>query len=174
MRTIAVIVAVIIVGLVGFAVTRPRNFRVQRSARINAPPARIFPLINDFHQWAAWSPFERLDPAITRTFSGAPIGHGAIYEWAGNRKVGAGRMEIIESTAPNRVATRLDFIRPMEARNVAEFTLRQHGEATDVTWAIFGPSPFAARMMGMFFNMNKLLGRDFERGLANLKALVEG
>jgi len=171
--TIAFAVAVSFAIILILAATRPDNFQVQRAASIKAPPEKIFALINDFHNWGAWSPYEKRDPAMNRSFSGSVDGRGAVYEWAGNKKVGAGRMEIIDTSAASTVRIKLDFIRPFEGHNIAEFTLRPQGDATNVTWAMDGPSPFIAKVMGLFFNMDHMIGKDFETGLANLKTLTE-
>jgi hypothetical protein len=171
-----IIIAVILIALVGailiYAATRPDDFRVERSASIKAPTETIHALISDFHAWRAWSPYEKFDPEMTRSFAGAGKGKGAVYEWSGNRKVGAGRMEIIEDT-PARIVAKLDFIRPFEAHNIAEFVLRPEGDATRVTWSMRGLSPFVAKVMGLFVNMDRMIGKDFEAGLANLKAAAE-
>ena len=166
-------IVVVLAGLLGLAVTRPSQFRVQRSARIKAPPSKIFSYLDDFHRWGEWSPWEKLDPALKREYSGAARGKGAAYAWEGNRKVGQGRMEIVDLSAPNKLTVKLDFLQPFEAHNTAEFTLAPDGDATEVTWAMYGPSPFVTKVMGVFIDMNKLVGKDFESGLANLKALAE-
>jgi uncharacterized protein YndB with AHSA1/START domain len=155
------------------AATRPDTFRVERTATIKAPPERIFPLINDFQRWGAWSPFEKKDPAMKRTLSGAPSGSGAVYEWDGNKEIGQGRMEIVESVPPSRVTLKLDFTRPFKAHNIVDFTLEPRGDSTQVTWAIHGPSPFISKVMGIVFNMDKMIGKDFEAGLAALKSVSE-
>jgi uncharacterized protein YndB with AHSA1/START domain len=176
-NTIAVIVvvllAVLLVALLGVAATRPDTFRVQRTTSIDAPPGKVFPLINDLRRWSAWSPYERKDPAMKRTFSGAASGPGAAYEWDGNREIGRGRMEITESSPPSRVTIKLDFVKPFEAHNVVEFTLDARGEATNVTWALHGPASYMSKIMSVFFSMERMVGRDFESGLANLKAVAE-
>ena len=171
--TIAVLVLLFIAAVLAFAATRPGAFTIQRSTSINAPPERIFALINDFRSWAQWSPYEKLDPAMTRTFSGAPAGVGAVYAWSGSGKAGAGRMEITDAPAPSKVTIKLDFSKPFEAHNVAEFTLNPRGAATDVAWAMRGASPFMFKLMGLFLNMDKMIGRDFETGLAQMKAVAE-
>lgn len=150
----------------------PDMFRIERSATINAPPERIFPLIEDFRHWGSWSPYEKRDPAMTRTHSGAQSGKGAVYEWAG-KKAGVGRMEILEAPAPSKVLIKLDFSRPMKAHNHAEFRLEPQGDGTRVIWAMYGPKTLLSNIMGMFFSMDKLVGKDFEKGLANLKAVAE-
>jgi carbon monoxide dehydrogenase subunit G len=173
LKKIAVVVLVLIVALLLYAATRPDSFRVERSTSIKAPPEKIYALIDDFRGWGAWSPWEKLDPAMKRTYSGAAQGKGAVYEWSGNSQVGSGRMEITGMSAPSQVTIQLDFLKPFEAHNVADFTLEPQGDATHVTWAMHGPSPFMAKLMGVFFNMDKVIGKDFETGLANMKAAAE-
>jgi len=172
---VAAVVALVVIGILVFATTQPDTFRVERAASIKAPPEKIYAVLTDFHQSTAWSPYEKLDPAMRRTFSGAPSGKGAVYEWDGNKDVGAGRMEITEATAPSGIVMSLRFLRPFEANNTAEFTLQPQpapGE-TRVTWSMSGPMPFVSKVTCLFFNMDTMIGRDFEKGLANLKALAE-
>ena len=152
---------------------KPDTLRVERSARIDAPPQEIFPLIEDFRRWGPWSPYERRDPAMKRSYGGAERGEGAVYAWEGNRDIGKGRMEIVESVPPSRVALKLDFAEPFEAHNVVQFTLEPEGAATRVTWAMQGPSSFVSKLMSVFIDMDDMIGRDFEAGLANLKAIAE-
>ena len=173
LKTILIVVAVFIVGVLAFAATKPDTFSVQRSASIKAPPEKIFAVINDFHRWTDWSPWEKLDPAMKRTQSGAASGKGAVYAWEGNSKAGAGRMEIIESTPASKVGIQLDFIKPFEGHNIAEFTFAPESDATRVTWTMHGPTPFISKVMQVFVSMDTLIGKDFEAGLANLKALAE-
>jgi K+-transporting ATPase KdpF subunit len=173
LKIISIAVVVILGGFLIYAATRPDTFRVERTATIKAPPERIFPLINDFQRWGAWSPFEKKDPAMKRTLSGAPSGSGAVYEWDGNKEIGQGRMEIVESVPPSRVTLKLDFTRPFKAHNIVDFTLEPRGDSTQVTWAIHGPSPFISKVMGIVFNMDKMIGKDFEAGLAALKSVSE-
>ena len=154
------------------AAMKSGSLHVERSVRIKAAGDNILPLISDFHRWASWSPFERLDPAMKKTFSGAASGKGAIYEWVGNNKAGQGRMEVTDATA-SRVTIQLDFLKPFEGHNIAYFTVAPDGDATKVTWAMDGPSPFMMKVMRVFVNMDKMLGKDFELGLANLKAATE-
>ncbi|KQV35004.1 MULTISPECIES: SRPBCC family protein [unclassified Rhizobium] len=175
LKTILIILAVIVlaaIALVIFASTKPDTFHVERSATIAAPPEKIVPLINDFHQWQAWSPYEKRDPAMSRSFSGSPLGPGAIYAWDGNKDIGAGRMEILESSA-EKVVIKLDFSRPFEAHNIATFTLSPAASGTAVTWAMDGPSPLIAKVMGVFFSMDEMIGKDFVVGLENLKGIAE-
>lgn len=172
-QTIALIVAILLTALLIYAVTRPDTFRIQRSITISVPPEKIFPLINDFNRWRDWSPWETMDPALKRTYGGAPSGRGAIYEWSGNNQVGHGRMEITESAPSSRIVIKLDFFKPFEAHNAAEFTLDSHNSSTTVTWAMYGPQPFMAKIMSVFCMMDRMVGPQFESGLANLKNITE-
>ena len=171
--TILGVIAALIAAILIFAATRPDSFRVERSTTIKAPPERVFGYINDFHNWPAWSPWEKIDPALKRTYSGPASGKGSAYAWEGNGKVGSGRMEIQESSPPGKILINLDFMKPMEAHNIAEFTLVPKGDTTDVTWAMYGPSPFLSKVMQTFFSMEKMVGGSFAEGLANLKAAAE-
>src|SRR5262245_20716247 len=172
-RTIAIVIVAASAAILILAATRPNTFRVARVIRLQAPPDKIFPLVNDFHRWSAWSPFEKLDPAMKRALSGAPSGKGAVYEWEGNAKAGKGRMEITDTVEPSRVTIQLDFLKPFEAHNTAEFTLDAQGGATNVTWAMYGPTPYVAKIIHLFVSMDRMVGKDFETGLANLKTLAE-
>ena len=169
---IAVVVVVVVAGFLIYAATRPDSFRVQRTVTIAATPDRIWPLIDDLKAWSAWSPYEKKDPAMKRSFGAVTAGKGATYAWEGDRNVGQGSMEILES-GPQRILIKLDFLKPFEAHNTAEFVLRPSGGATDVTWAIYGPSPFMSKVVGTFMDFDKMIGRDFEQGLADLKTAVE-
>ena len=173
LKTIAIIVVVLIGAILVYAATKPEMFHVQRATSIKAPPENIFLLINNLHGWGAWSPYEKKDPAMKRTLSGAESGKGAVYEWDGNQEVGKGRMEIIDTSPPFKVTIKLDFVKPFEAHNIVDFTLEPKGDATDVTWAMHGPSPYISKIMGIFFNMDRMIGKDFETGLANLKTVAE-
>jgi hypothetical protein len=171
--TIVAVVLALAVGVVlALALTKPDEIRVTRSATIKAPPAKIVPLIDDLHAWVAWSPYEKKDPAMQRSYSGAERGKGAAYAWSGNGNVGSGRMEIVDST-PDKIVIKLDFVTPFEGHNVAEFTLQPRGDATDVNWTMHGPAPLLSKVMQVFFNMDSMIGDDFAAGLASLKAVVE-
>jgi uncharacterized protein YndB with AHSA1/START domain len=172
-KKITLVVVLLIGGLLGFAATRPDTFRVERSASINAPPEKIFALIQDFHNWPSWSPWEKLDPAMKKTHSGSEQGTGAAYAWEGNNDVGQGHMEITDATSPSKVVIKLDFLKPFEAHNMAEFTLEAKGAATTVIWAMHGPNPYLAKVMQLFCSMDSMVGKYFEAGLANLKAQAE-
>jgi hypothetical protein len=175
--TIVIIVVIVLVvavaAVLGLAAIKPDAFRVERKASIKAPPEKIYPLINDFHQWGSWSPWEKLDPALKRTHSGAASGQGAVYEWEGNKKVGQGRMEIMEASPPSKITIKLDFLKPFEAHNTAEFTLAGQSDSTTVTWVMLGQQPYLFKVMSLFFSLDKMIGKDFEAGLANLKSLTE-
>ena len=171
--TIAVILAVAIAAVLVLAATKPDTLRVQRSIRIEAPPERIFPLIADFHQWLHWSPYEQKDPAMKRTYDGATNGKGAIYAWDGDKNVGSGRMEILEATAPQRIVIKLDFFSPIEGHNTAEFTMLPQGDGTQVTWLMHGPARLVTKLIQVVMNLDNMIGKDFEAGLANLKQIAE-
>ncbi|HEX4710202.1 SRPBCC family protein [Phenylobacterium sp.] len=148
------------------------TFRVERSIVIDAPAQAIFPQIDDFRAWADWSPYEKMDANLAKTYSGPASGKGAAYAWVG-RKAGSGRMEIVRSDAPSKIVIQLDFSKPMTAHNTAEFTLEPQGGGTKVTWAMHGPNTLMSKVMGLFFTMDKLVGPQFDEGLASLKRLAE-
>jgi uncharacterized protein YndB with AHSA1/START domain len=173
LKVIAIAVMVLVAGVLIYAATKPDTFRIQRAASINAPPEKVFPLINDLGRWSAWSPWEKKDPAMKRTFGPATSGKGAVYAWEGNKDVGQGRMEIAESVQPSKVVLRLDFVKPFEAHNTVEFRLEPKGDSTNVTWAMQGHTPYFAKIIHLFVNMDRMVGQDFEAGLANLKAAAE-
>ncbi|MCX4137285.1 SRPBCC family protein [Paraburkholderia sp. SEWSISQ10-3 4] len=173
MLKVTLITVVAAVGLLLiYAATRPDNFRIERSVRIEAPPERVYGLIDDLHQFNRWNPFLRKDPAAQGTYSGTPSGKGARYAWQGE-KVGVGQMEIVDTAAPANVTMNLDFIKPFEAHNMADFTLKPEAGATQVTWAMYGPAPFLSKLMQVFVSMDRMVGKDFEDGLSNLKTLAE-
>src|SRR5712671_1247398 len=174
-KTLAIIggaIAVLIAAVLLYAATEPDVFRVQRTASIKAPPEKVGAVLSDFHGWQAWSPWEKMDPAMKRSYSGAEKGKGAAYAWEGNGKVGQGRMEITDA-APSRVALDLDFIKPFEAHNKVVFTLAPKGDATEVNWAMQGPVPYLAKIVHVFMDMDSVVGGQFEAGLANLKTITE-
>jgi uncharacterized protein YndB with AHSA1/START domain len=170
---LVIVLAVAIAIVLILAATKPDTLRIERSATINAPAERIFSVLSDFHQWTGWSPWEHKDPALKRSYSGAERGKGAIYGWEGNKDVGTGRMEILEASAPSKLAIKLDFFKPFEAHNTAEFTMLPQGGATNVHWVMHGPATFMSKVMQVFINLDKMVGKDFEAGLANLKQLTE-
>jgi Polyketide cyclase / dehydrase and lipid transport len=167
------VVAAIAVILI-LAAMKPETFIVERSVTINATPEKITSLINDFHNWNVWSPWAKMDPAMKTTYSGAPSGVGSIYEWEGNSKVGKGRMEVL-STQSAKTSIKLDFLKPFEGHNTADFVLQPEGPATTrVTWVMYGPlNFFPGKLMSVFTSMDNMIGDDFQRGLASLKAAAE-
>lgn len=171
-KKLAVAVLVLIAAVLVYATTRPDHFRVTRTTLIQAPPDKVFALIDDFHQWTLWSPWERMDPDLKRSYSGPAAGVGAAYAWEGH-KTGAGRMEIVSTSPAAHIQIQLDFLQPFEAHNTAAFTLQPQGGATQVTWAMYGPSPYVSKLMGIFFSMDQIVGKDFEAGLANMKQAAE-
>ncbi len=170
---VLLVMAAAVAGLLVFAAMRPDTFRVERHITINRSPADIFPLLEDFHAWTRWSPWEDLDPSLRRAYKGPERGMGAIYEWEGNSKAGKGHMEITRSESPTHLTIDLSFLRPFKAENAAAFDLEPQGAATEVSWAIYGPLPFPSKLMSLFVSMDKLLGKDFEKGLTRLKAEAE-
>ena len=172
-QSIVIVIVVLVAGVLVLAAIKPDTFRVQRTAAIKAPPEKIFALIDDFKAWGTWSPWENKDPAMKRTYGATTRGKGATYAWEGNKDVGQGSMEIAASTPPSRIALKLDFLKPFEAHNSVEFTLAPAGDTTKVTWEMQGPTPFFAKIVHVFINMDRMVGKDFETGLANLKAAAE-
>jgi hypothetical protein len=173
---ILIVVALLVLGIAAvliIAANKPDIFRIQRSTTIRASPDKIFPLINEFRNWSSWSPYEHKDPAMKRTFSGAASGKGAIYEWQGNSNVGAGRITITDTVPPSKVMIDLDMLKPFEAHNKVEFTLEPRGDTTSVTWAMAGSTPYMAKIMHVFMNVDRMVGGDFEAGLASLKSVAE-
>jgi Polyketide cyclase / dehydrase and lipid transport len=173
LNTILIIAVIAVAAVLLYAATRPDSFQIQRSVKIAAPPEKVFPLINDFRNWQAWSPWEKKDPAMKKTHSGASQGKGAVLEWDGNKDVGTGRMEALESIPSAKIIIKLDFLKPFEAHNTAEFNVSSAGNVTDVTWAMYGAQPYMMKVMGLMCSMDKMVGKDFETGLANLKQLAE-
>lgn len=167
------IVVVAIAALAGLAAMQPDSFHIERSASMKAPPEKAYAVLSDFHRSQEWSPFEKTDPDMKRTFSGAEKGKGAVYAWDGNSEAGAGRLEIVEAVEPSKLKLTLDFTRPFEASHFVEYNLKPHGDGTEVTWSTYGPSPFLSRIMCLFFDPDKMIGGMFEKGLADLKTLTE-
>lgn len=170
---IGMALAAVVAGVLIVAATRPDTFRIQRAASIKAPPEKVFALINDFDRWQAWSPYEEKDPGMKRVRSGPATGKGAVYAWEGNKDVGVGRMEIVDSASPTKITISLDFTKPFEAHNIVEFTVVPAGDATHVTWAMHGPQLYIGKIVGLFIDVDKMVGRDFEAGLAKLKTVAE-
>lgn len=173
LTALAIIVPIIVV-LLAIDGTKPDTFRVERSGSMKAPPDKVFALIEDFHKWTSWSPWEHLDQNLKRTYGGAESGQGATYAWQGNAQAGEGRMEILEAAPASRVVIKIDFLKPFEAHNQVEFALSGEDGGTRVVWSMTGPQPFMMKIMSVFMSMDKMVGKDFEKGLASLKAVVEG
>lgn len=172
-KTILIVIVLAFAGLLVFAATRPDSFMLQRSLLIQAPPDKLHPLINDMRAFNTWNPYEKKDPAIQGSYSGPAAGPGARYVFKGNQDVGEGSLEITASS-PGQIAMRLDMSAPMQASNAITFTLVPRGAGgTEVTWAMRGACPFIAKLMGVFIDMDKMIGRDFEAGLASLQLLAE-
>jgi hypothetical protein len=170
------VIVLAIAALLAIASTRPPTFRIERSTHIAASMVQVAELIDDFREWKKWSPWEQLDPSLQRTYSGADAGVGAIYEWNSQGKAGTGRMEITEMRAGAErglIAIKLDFLKPFKASNTAEFVMTPTDAGTDLTWAMFGPSPFVSKLMGVFMDFDKMVGKDFEAGLVALKRNAE-
>jgi len=172
-KTAGILFGVALGGILAVAATRSDTFRVQRSASIDAAADRIYPLINDLHRFNTWNPFERKDPNLKRSYSGAGSGKGALYAFDGNGNVGKGTIEIIDSAAPSKVTMTLHMLQPFETRNTVDFILQPKGDTTEVTWAMHGPVPYFAKIMHLFIDMDRMVGGEFEAGLASLKAIAE-
>jgi hypothetical protein len=173
LKIIGILLVVAVAGLLIYAAMQPEDFRIQRSTTVKAPPERIYPHIANLHAWGPWSPWEKKDPAMKRTFSGPDSGVGAAYAWEGDKNVGSGKMTILEATAPGKVVIKLEFLKPFEATNTAEFTLQPQGDSTTINWAMYGKNKFLSKLVCVFMSMEKMVGPDFEAGLAGLKALAE-
>jgi len=173
LKTILIALAVIIVVLVVIVALQPSDFRVARSATISAPPPAVFAQVNDFHKWEAWNPWGKVDPAMKQTYEGAPAGPGAIYTWSGNNEVGEGRMTITDSRPSELIRVKLEFFKPFAATNTAEFAFKPEGNQTLVTWSMFGEKNFMAKAVHLVMNMDKMIGGQFEKGLADMKSAVE-
>lgn len=166
------LVALLAIVLI-YAAMQPDTFRVERSARIDAAPEKVFAQINDLHNWKDWSAWEKKDPNMKKTFSGAASGMGAVYAWEGDKNVGKGSMEIVASLAASKVQLKLDFVAPMEGHNLVDIVLQPQGGGTQVFWSMYGPSPFLSKLFGVFVNLDKMIGKDFEDSLAGLKQVSE-
>jgi uncharacterized protein YndB with AHSA1/START domain len=173
LKKILIGLAVVLLVFAAVVALLPSDFRVARSATIAAPPAVVFSQVNDFHNWQAWSPWAKMDPAAKNTFAGASAGAGAVFAWDGNSKVGEGRMTLTESRPPDLIRIQLDFVRPFKGASTAEFTFRPEGSQTIVTWTMAGKNNFVAKAICLFMNMDKMVGGDFEKGLAQMKAIAE-
>lgn len=173
LKKIALGVAAVVIVILMMAAMKPNTFTLSRSIAIDAPPEKIAALLTDFHQWQSWSPWEKLDPGMQRSFSGADKGVGAVYAWQGNKDVGSGRMEIVEAASPARTVVKLDFVEPFASSNVTTFTLVPAGRGTSVTWTMSGPMLFVSKLMTVFVSMDAMIGKEFDKGLAQLKSAAE-
>ncbi|MBL8951344.1 MAG: SRPBCC family protein [Myxococcaceae bacterium] len=173
LKKVLIGLVVVLVGLIGFIARRDSEFAIQRSTSINAPPDVVFAQVNDFHEWGAWSPWEKMDPNMKRTYSGTEAGIGAVYHWVGNDDVGEGEMKIVDAKAAERINIDLSFLKPFAAQNHTEFAFEPAGAATKTTWKMTGKNNFMAKAFGVFFDMDALVGADFDKGLASLKAVSE-
>jgi hypothetical protein len=172
-KNILIALAILAAAFAVVVAMQPADFRVVRSLSVDAPPEVVFAQVNDFHNWNAWSPWANLDPEMTQSFGGSPAGTGATYSWSGNDQVGEGRMTIIESRPPELVRINLEFLKPFAATNLTEFTFEPEGGQTAVTWTMSGRNSFIAKAFGLFVNMDQMIGGDFEKGLAQMKAVAE-
>lgn len=173
LKKIAIALAVVLALIIALALTKPDSFTVERRITVNAAPEKIMAQLADFRNWKNWSPWEHLDPAMQRTFSGPASGKGAIYEWTGNSDVGRGRMEITGYAPPSRAVIQLEFKEPVAVTNTTTFALNRANGSTEVVWTMNGPMPFISKLMSVFMSMDTMVGRDFERGLAKLKTVAE-
>jgi len=173
LKVILLAIAAAIVVFVIVVVMQPDEFRVSRSATVAAPAAKVFAQVNELRKWEAWNPWGKLDPAAKLTYDGPPSGNGASYHWAGNNQVGEGRLTIVESRANEYLRLKLEFLKPFNATNTGEFTFLPEGGGTSVTWSMSGRKNFVAKAMHLFFDMDKMVGGQFAKGLANLKAIAE-
>ena len=164
---------VVVAGLAVVVALQPSDFRISRTATIAAPAPIVFAQVNDFHNWAAWSPWAKVDPAMKQTYEGPPAGAGAIYTWVGNREVGEGRMTIVESRPSDLIRVKLDFVKPLAGTSVAEFTFRPEGDRTAVTWSMTGEQGFVAKAIHLVMSMDRMIGDQFEKGLAAMKTVAE-
>ena len=173
MNIILIALAVIVVVLVVVVAMQPSEFRVARSTTISGSAPAVFAQVNDFHKWEAWNPWGKIDPAMKQAYEGAPAGIGAIYTWTGNKEVGEGRMTLTESRPSDLIRINLEFFKPFAATNMAEFTFKPEGNQTAVTWSMSGKNNFMAKAIHLFMNMDKMIGGQFEKGLAEMKSVVE-
>jgi len=173
LKKILIALAAAVAIFIGVVTFQPAEFSITRSAVIEAPPAKVFPYVNDFSKWGAWSPWEKIDPAMKRTFEGPKAGVGAMYSWEGDKNVGSGKMTITDSKAFETVKIKLEFFKPMEGVNPTEFTFQPEGKGTKIVWTMSGTNKFISKAFCMFMDMDKMVGGDFDKGLAAMKAVVE-
>jgi len=172
-KKILLVLVVIVAGFLGFVALQPSEMRVQRTATIDAPPDVVFAQVNDFHSWEAWSPWAKLDPQAKNSFEGSASGAGAVFHWSGNDQVGEGTMTLTESKPYESIRIKLDFRKPFAGTNDVHFTFKPEGTQTAVSWTMTGEKNFICKMFGIFMDMDKMIGGDFEKGLASMKATAE-
>jgi hypothetical protein len=172
-KKIAIGLALVLAVILGLAAMQPDDFKVSRSASISAAPSKVYPLISDFRKWQQWSPWEKMDPDMKRSFEGKASGEGAVYAWEGNSAVGSGKMTIEKAKAPSQVGIKLEFFKPMQGVNPTEFLIEPEGKGSKVVWTMSGKHNFISKIMCVFFNMDKMIGPDFEKGLSQMKAAAE-
>jgi hypothetical protein len=170
---IVVMIVVLVAVVLVLVLKQPTHYQVERSATINAPAPVVFGLVNDFHKWDSWSPWAKLDPNMKASYDGAPAGNGAMYSWSGNDKVGEGKMTIMESRPSDLIKIKLEFIKPFAATNATDFVFTPAGNATNVKWTMSGDNNFIGKAFSLFMNMDKMVGGDFEKGLARMKQVAE-
>lgn len=173
-KKVALVLGIVVAALLVVIATRPDEFKVERSVTVAAPPIVAFSQVNDFHGWASWSPWDKLDPNMKRVYEGSPSGQGAVYSWTGNDQVGAGRMTITDSKPGERVVIKLEFLKPFEATNTTTFNFAPQGEGTKVSWTMEGKNNFLTKAFTLVNDMDKMVGNDFEKGLAQMKVVTEG
>jgi Polyketide cyclase / dehydrase and lipid transport. len=176
LKKLVIVLAVLAVLVVVFLVVvamQPADYRVVRTASIAAPPETVFAQVNDFHKWETWSPWAKIDPAAKFSYEGAPAGVGSVFSWAGNKQVGEGRMALTDSHPNDQIRIKLDFIKPYPSSCIQEFAFKPEGKETVVTWTMTGQKDFMSKAVCMFMNMDKMVGGDFERGLASMKSVTE-
>lgn len=173
LKRILLAIGAVVLLFAGYVALQPSTFRIERSTIVVAPPAAVFSEVNDFRQWEAWSPWAKLDPNAKATFEGPASGEGAVFHWAGNAEVGEGSMTLVESRPDERIRIRVDFVKPWSGTNTSEFTFKPDGARTIVTWAMTGEQGFFEKAICVFMNADKMVGGQFEKGLASLKTLTE-
>ena len=174
LKKILIGIAVIVVGFLVLVAIQPATYQVTRSIAIAAPPDQVFAQVNDFHKWEAWSPWAKLDPTMKQTYEGAEAGMGARFSWAGNKDVGEGHMTIVQSQSNDRIGIKLEFLKPMASTCSTDFTFKPAGDQTAVTWTMSGTNNFIGKAFCLFTSMDKMVGGDFEKGLTQMKRVVEG
>ena len=170
---ILILAAIAVIIFIVVAAMQPSDFRITRTGTITAPASAVFAQVNDLHKWDAWSPWAKLDPDAKNSFEGSESGVGAIMRWVGNNKVGQGSMTIMESRPDEFISFKLEFLKPFKATNTSEFTFFSENDQTSVTWSMYGKNNFMGKAIGLIMSCEKMVGSQFEKGLATLKSVVE-